>query len=146
MNSSVFLHSELPLKLETSQLISGLWQLESVGWTEQNQTELVRDETREVILQVSQIICSLTGCRNTLQMLINDIFCKCSDFWLLNINNSKWRRKIFWQKQQTNFWQLPSKANGKFTSLFIQTCQLNRHFIRESFNTRYWNYFNKKPH
>lgn len=109
MNSSIFLHSELPLKLETSQLISVLRQLESVGWTEQNQTELVHGDTREIILQVSQITCSLTSSRNILQTLINDMFCECSDCWLWNIHDSKWRRKTFWQKQQTNFWQLPSK-------------------------------------
>lgn len=58
---------------------------------------------------VSQMICSLTGCRNTAKTVINDIFCECSDRWLWNVNTSKWRRKIFWQKQQTRFWRLYSK-------------------------------------
>lgn len=54
-------------------------------------------------LHVSQIICSLTGCRNTTQTLTNYIFCECCDCWLCYINISKRRREIFWQKQQNHF-------------------------------------------
>lgn len=37
-------------------------------------------------------------------------------------------------------------ATGKFTSVYVETCQLNWHFIWKSPNTRDSNYFNKGLH
>lgn len=110
--SELFSFSALRTTTKVSNTPINLWfkttGINWLNWAEPNPGGPWRDQGG-YSLHVSQIICSLTGCRNTVQTLINDIFCECSDCWLWNVNTSKWRRKIFWQKQQTHFWQWYSK-------------------------------------
>lgn len=85
LNKLFFCFSALRTTTKVSNIPINFWfKAPGINWlngAEPNRTSPSWDQGDDSSY-TSQIICSLTGCRNTTQMLINDILCECSDCWL----------------------------------------------------------------